>query len=154
MKRLAWNESSASCPPEVGLGTTHAATSYKPSAAQYESRRREVPRSRLTSVRPRRTWRRTRSRCRQPVDFVRPDVDTHLAPGQLDLGVVVLLLGEGADPVDERDRLLEIGRRVRPGQPPAVEDLPAVDLRQPLETTPSSRPVPRRASAARALGQC
>jgi hypothetical protein len=45
--------------------------------------------------------------------------DVHATPPQVDLGVVSLLLGDGADPVDERQRRGEVARgdaQVHPAQ--------------------------------------
>ena len=46
---------------------------------------------------------------RQPVDLVRVDRDGDAAPSQLEIGVVVLRLGLGADRIDEGEGHLEVG---------------------------------------------
>src|SRR5687768_7182848 len=44
----------------------------------------------------------------QAVDLVRPDLDQYLAPGEVEVGVVVLLLGQLAHAGGEVERLPEV----------------------------------------------
>ena len=45
----------------------------------------------------------------QPARVVRRERDAHRAPADVEIGMVVGLLGEEADPHDERDRVRERG---------------------------------------------
>src|SRR5512140_2196487 len=49
----------------------------------------------------------------EPVDLVRPDGERHLAPREMNVGVVSLALRDRADAVREGPRRLEIGELVR-----------------------------------------
>src|SRR5712691_1580037 len=73
----------------------------------------------------------------QAVDLVRPDLHHHLPPGELQVGVVPLLLGHGADAVDEGQRALEVPKLVRLAQVLVAHGLPtrlelAEQFRDPL----------------------
>src|SRR5262245_525696 len=64
----------------------------------------------------------------EAIDLVRPDVDANLAPREVDVGVVVLLFGHGADAVYESERLLEVGELVRLRKMVVVDSVPVVEL--------------------------
>src|SRR5947208_9130668 len=75
----------------------------------------------------------------QAVDLVRPDLHHHLPPGELQVRVVALLLGHGADAVDESQRALEVPQLVHLAQVMVVHGLPtrlelAEQLRERLGT--------------------
>src|SRR5258708_9048917 len=68
---------------------------------------------------------------RQSVDLVRPDLDAHLAPGEMDVGVMTFLLGESPYPIGECKRGGEIGELVVRGEMMTFDDAPGwVELGQ------------------------
>ena len=62
---------------------------------------------------------------RQAVDLVRPQRQFHLAPRQINVGMVVLLLGQFADAIGEIERLAEVWELEFPFQMVFADDLPA-----------------------------
>src|SRR5690242_7810346 len=61
----------------------------------------------------------------ETVDLVRPDRELHLAPGEINVGVVPLLLGHLADAVGEVERLAKIFKLIFLFQMMLVDDVPA-----------------------------
>ncbi len=61
---------------------------------------------------------------RKAVDAVRPDLDLRVAPGKINIGMMVLFLGEFADLVDEIKRFAEIRKLEFTFQIFFVEDPP------------------------------
>src|SRR6185436_2461951 len=53
---------------------------------------------------------------RQAVDLVRPDFDSAPTPSDVQVGVMALLFGDGANPIGERHRAGEIAKLVRAKQ--------------------------------------
>src|SRR5215213_7010176 len=65
----------------------------------------------------------------QAADGVGDQLDADLAPGEVEVRVVSLGLGDLAGPVDERQSLCEVRERVRLRQPLAAHNGPTLELR-------------------------
>src|SRR5690242_551898 len=65
---------------------------------------------------------------REAADRVGGELDPHLPPGQIDVRVVPLGLGDLAQAIDEGERLPEVGEAILLDQALAALDRPAVEL--------------------------
>src|SRR5713226_6764307 len=67
---------------------------------------------------------------RETVDLVRPDLDAHLSPGELDVRVVPFPFGDRTDAVGKGEGGGEVGERIVAGEVVAVDDAPrGIELR-------------------------
>ena len=73
-------------------------------AEQHEDRRRSRCRAARQRADPLDLGREIEVVVGQPAGVVRGERDPHLAPAHVEVGMVIGLLGEEADPHDERDR--------------------------------------------------
>ena len=64
----------------------------------------------------------------EAVDLVGPEGDFNFAPCQEDIGMMSLLLGKRADPINERKCLLEVGKSEGAAEVVFVSDVPARDF--------------------------
>ena len=73
----------------------------------------------------------------EAVDLVRVKGDFYLSPGEEDIGVMALLLGDGAYLISEFQSRFEVGERERPSDVMFAHGFPAACmLDQPIELTP------------------
>ena len=73
----------------------------------------------------------------EAVDLVRVKGNFYLSPGEEDIGVMALLLGDGAYLISEFQSRFEVGERERPSDVMFAHGFPAACmLDQPIELTP------------------
>jgi hypothetical protein len=65
----------------------------------------------------------------ESVDFVRPESDLGLTPGQQNIGMMSLLLGDRTDPIHEVQSLLEIREGKRANNMMLIDYIPMSPLR-------------------------
>ena len=64
----------------------------------------------------------------QTIDLVCPNLNPDLAPRQVEIGMMTLLLGDRSDAVYEGQRLREVGKSVGLGQVMILPDFPTIQL--------------------------